>query len=40
MLNLYKYMIDNNMKKLSEVPEPYQRMLREQGYTDVVIEQG
>jgi hypothetical protein len=34
MLELYKYMVDNNMKKLSAVPEPYQRMMREQGYTD------
>lgn len=36
MLNLYRYMVDNNMKKLSEVPEPYQQMLRDEGYTDEV----
>jgi hypothetical protein len=34
MLNLYRYMLDNGMKTLSEIPEPYQRMLREEGYTD------
>jgi hypothetical protein len=34
MLNLYRYMVDNNMKKLSEVPQPYQQMLRDEGYTD------
>jgi hypothetical protein len=34
MLSLYRYMVDNGMKKLSEVPEPYQRMLREEGYTE------
>jgi hypothetical protein len=34
MLNLYRYMVDNNMKKLNEVPQPYQQMLRDEGYTD------
>jgi hypothetical protein len=34
MLNLYRYMVDNNMKKLNEVPQPYQQMLRNEGYTD------
>jgi hypothetical protein len=34
MLNLYRYMVDNNMKKLNDVPQPYQQMLRDEGYTD------
>lgn len=34
MLNLYRYMLDNNMKKLSEVPEPYRSMLVAEGYTE------
>lgn len=34
MLNLYKYMVDNGMKKLNEVPQPYQQMMRDAGYTD------
>jgi hypothetical protein len=29
-------MVDNNMKKLNEVPQPYQQMLRDEGYTDQV----
>ncbi|MFJ7976632.1 hypothetical protein ACIQZI_13155 [Peribacillus sp. NPDC096379] len=33
MLNLYRYMIDNNMKKLEGIPNPYRRMLEEEGYT-------
>ncbi|MGE7637616.1 hypothetical protein [Peribacillus frigoritolerans] len=33
MLNLYRYMIENNMKKLKGVPAPYQGMLIEEGYT-------
>ena len=34
MLNLYRYMVDNGMKQLSDVPEPYQSMLRDEGYTE------
>jgi hypothetical protein len=34
MLNLYRYMLDNGMKKISDIPEPYQGMLREEGYSD------
>lgn len=39
MLSLYRYMIDNGMKELSEVPEPYQSMLKKEGYTDVPTEE-
>jgi len=28
MLNLYRYMVQNGMKQLEDVPEPYQSMLR------------
>lgn len=34
MLNLYRYMVDNGMKTLSEVPEPYKQMLKNEGYTE------
>lgn len=34
MLNLYRYLIEKGMKRLSDVPEPYQSMLRAEGYTD------
>jgi hypothetical protein len=34
MITYYKYKVDNDMMKLSEVPEPYQKMMREEGYTD------
>jgi hypothetical protein len=34
MLNLYRYMVDNGMKTLADVPEPYQSMLRAEGYTE------
>jgi spore coat protein CotF len=28
MLNLYRYMVQNGMKKIEDVPQPYQDMLR------------
>jgi hypothetical protein len=34
MLNLYRYLVERGMKRLSDVPEPYQTMLRNEGYTD------
>jgi hypothetical protein len=30
MLTYYRYKVDKGMMDLSEVPEPYQRMLREE----------
>jgi len=36
MLTYYKYKVDNNMMKLKDVPEPYQRIMRDEGYTDEV----
>lgn len=32
MLTLYKYMVDNGMKELKDVPEPYLTMLIKEGY--------
>lgn len=34
MLNLYRYQLDNGMKTLTQVPEPYQSMLRAEGYKE------
>jgi hypothetical protein len=34
MLNLYRYLVDHQLKQLSDVPEPYQSLLRAEGYTD------
>lgn len=34
MESYYGYRVDKGMMELSEVPEPYQTMLRNKGYTD------
>lgn len=34
MLNYYRYKVDKGMMVLADVPEPYQQMLRDEGYTD------
>lgn len=34
MLTYYKYKVDNGQIQLSQVPEPYQTQMRNQGYTD------
>lgn len=34
MLNLYRYKIQKGMMTLAEVPEPYQKMLRNEGMQD------
>lgn len=33
MLTLYKYMVDNGMKELKDIPTPYQEMMIKAGYT-------
>ncbi len=30
MLNLYRYMIENRMKELEDIPETYQKLLKEE----------
>jgi len=35
MLTYYKYKVDNNLMKLIKVPEPYQSIMREEGYVDL-----
>ena len=32
MLTLYKYMVDNGMKELKDVPDPYRTMMIKEGY--------
>lgn len=32
MLTLYKYMVDNGMKELKDVPDPYRTMMIKDGY--------
>ncbi|WP_275901460.1 MULTISPECIES: hypothetical protein [Cohnella] len=34
MLNLYRYMVQQKLKRLGEIPEPYQSKLREEGLSD------
>lgn len=34
MLTYYKYKVDKGMMTLAAVPEPYQSMMRAEGYTD------
>jgi hypothetical protein len=34
MLAYYKYKVDKGYMTLSEVPQPYQQMMRDEGYTD------
>jgi hypothetical protein len=34
MLDLYRYMVQNGMKQLSEVPQPYRDMLIAEGFTE------
>jgi hypothetical protein len=36
MLTYYKYKVDKGMMLLNEVPEPYQSMMRNEGYVDEV----
>lgn len=30
MLNFYRYMVEKGLKRLEDVPEPYQSLLREE----------
>lgn len=36
MMTYYKYKVDKGMMELKDVPEPYQGMMRKEGYTDIV----
>jgi hypothetical protein len=38
MLNLYRYMLDNNMKTIDQIPSPYKEMLIAEGYGAPVSE--
>lgn len=34
MMTYYKYKVERGMLQLADVPEPYQSMMRAEGYTD------